>query len=150
MDDATIAQKALKIHEELDREVDLLRLRMASKPDAHGDHWLTAFASHFRHFHTQLRSHFEMEEEGGFMKPVVDKRPTLSPQIARLREEHRQMRHLCYELEMFVEECRAPSLQQIAHIRERSDEIIDCLKAHEKAENQLIQDAFQLDLGSSE
>ena len=64
MDTSIISERAIELHKKLDREVELLKLRLAVPYRSDVRKWFEACGIHFRHFHTELRRHMEMEEEG--------------------------------------------------------------------------------------
>lgn len=149
MQPSEIAQRVLEEHRCLDEQINLLRMRMAAPWEKSLSEWFARGLEHFRHFHTQLRRHMEMEESGGFLKPAADKRPTLIPLINRLRSEHSSMIASCVEIERLLEN-REGSSQDVERVRRMIDVLLQHLHTHEEAENELLQRAFTLDIGTGD
>ncbi len=88
--------------------------------------------------------HFEAEEDEGYFGALVEERPELDLPIQRLRAEHRRMSARGAELLALAESSRAPR-----EVASKLRELLDTFDAHERAENQLLQDFFGLDEGGA-
>ena len=149
MSASEIAKKVLEEHRGLDEQVKLLRLRVSAPWQRSLSEWFEHCLEHFRHFHTQLRRHMEMEEYGGFLKPAADRRPTMIPLINQLRAEHRSMIADCVKIERFLENGRGSS-DDVERVRELIEALLQHLDKHEESENELLQRAFTLDIGTGD
>jgi hemerythrin-like domain-containing protein len=86
------------------------------------------------------------EEQNGYMNAVREREPRLERTIYQLAKEHVQLRQ---SLEALIGESRAaPSLSDT--LREEIREWIERVRRHENRENDLIQGAFNLDLGAED
>jgi hypothetical protein len=96
-----------------------------------------------------LKSHFEVEEEGGFFTQVVARAPRLADQVGQLSDEHKSMtktvESLCIE---------AANGDGSAAWWEKNDadfhRLSKELMQHENHENQILQDAYTEDIGSDD
>ena len=150
MDGSQILQQALEEHRNLDREIEILKLRLGAPAENSIAKWMGHCIEHFRHFHTLLRRHMEMEEKGGFMQVVRERRPSLDTVIDRLQGEHTTMRHICNGIEVFLERCTEPTVDDAAVVREKTEALLAELHRHESEENKLVQEAFTQDIGAGD
>jgi len=96
--------------------------------------------------HAHLTEHFRFEEENGYMDTVREREPRLERAIEHLAEEHRQLKE---SLEMLLTEARIARAMEAA-FRTRVREWVKRVRQHEVRENELIEDAFNLDLGAED
>jgi len=90
-----------------------------------------------------VKEHFRIEEQDGYMNAVKEQDQRFESELQCFRDEHRAMRR---ELEFLVDE--ADSLQQIdAEFSESVHGWIDRFRMHEKNEIDLVQEAFDVDVG---
>ena len=94
-----------------------------------------------------LEKHFHQEEIGGYLEEALAMAPRLTPQANILRKQHEELYQTIDGLAGDSEGARLnptawPDL--VARIRE----LIKQLAAHEAAENQLVQQAFNIDFGA--
>jgi hypothetical protein len=82
-----------------------------------------------------LDEHFAIEEDGGYLKTILEVAPHYSGIIAELEQQHATLR------------------DQLARSRSRPDvgleqilAFVDAVEAHEHAENAVVQSAFLIDL----
>jgi hypothetical protein len=84
-------------------------------------------------------SHFQLEEESGMFIDITAQTPELGHRVQRLLDQHHELRRRFGDVvdRLMIGEDIAPALL----------EALDELMAHERAETQLIQDAYLTDLG---
>jgi hypothetical protein len=90
-----------------------------------------------------VTEHFRIEEQDGYMQAVKEQDQRFESDLKCLREEHSAMKR---ELELLIDE--ADALQQMDD--EFSEKIyawIDRFRMHEKSEIDLVQEAFDVDVG---
>ncbi len=150
MNDHQIARQTREEHRKLDQEIELLTLRLCPRSEVSLKTWFAHCTEHFRHFHTQLRRHMELEEYGGFLKAVRERRPTLAREVEVLRDQHRDMLKVCTAIEEFLEDCRVPTAADEARVRSDIEQLLASLEAHEQQENRLVQQVFVQDIGSGD
>ena len=81
-----------KEHEHLRRELE--ELQASSSTQASGEQfaqWRLELIWQVRDFKNALLKHFDLEEEGGFMRDVRKMVPNSDPQVQELLAEHREM-----------------------------------------------------------
>jgi hypothetical protein len=90
--------------------------------------------------------HFRFEEVDGYMATVRKREPRLERAIDELANEHGQ---LLSSLDALLEEtATAPSLDEA--VRAKVSKWINHVRQHEACENHLIQDAFNLEIGTED
>jgi hypothetical protein len=92
---------------------------------------------------THLLEHFRFEEHNGYMDAVRKREPRLERAIQQLADEHRQ---LARSLDALLAEARGATGTSAA-LRTQVQNWVEAVRQHEIRENDLIQDAFHLDIG---
>ncbi len=97
-----------------------------------------------------MTRHFELEEDDGYLIPVLERRPTLTPEVVRLKREHveliRLMNLIAAELAQVGPEDRILA----GDVRGRLEFLLLCLEDHENRENLLVSCAVTMDLGNKD
>lgn len=93
-----------------------------------------------------VAEHFRLEEQDGYLEPVRKRDPRLERRIRQLAEQHRQLTHSLDALIAQAAEAHEPDERIMATLRRW----IADFRNHEIQEDDLIQDAFQLDLGAAD
>jgi hypothetical protein len=145
-----IAREALDAHHQLD--VDISRLRQVIDASVEPDPalWCGQCRDQFQRFHTALRRHIDMEEADGFLKPVRQLRPTLTPQVDQLFEEHRAMIVTCEQLENDFRNCSVLSQADALSLQKRTIMLLQELERHEHVENAMVQEVLTRDIGTKD
>jgi hypothetical protein len=94
----------------------------------------------------RLAHHFELEEQNGYMETVLEREPEFSRSIYSLQAEHQQLLKCLDELILVAQTGSGTDaeLAQSAVGWERR------VREHERRENLLLQDAFNLDLAGED
>jgi hypothetical protein len=94
-------------------------------------------------FNQQMRSHFEMEEDGGYMEEAVARLPVLSHNADKLITEHAILRmaidHLVKHLDTVGD-----SAAEWNSCREEFQRFANQIAAHESNENWLLHEGFNV------
>ena len=95
---------------------------------------------------THVTEHFRFEEQNGYMEAVLKREPRLERAIQQLAEEHRS---LAQSLAVLVERAKAgTSLDD--PFREEVRGWVERVRQHEAREKEVVQDAFNLDIGAED
>ena len=123
---------------------DLRKLEEAARPDSgEGPAELRARLGATR---AHVTEHFRFEEQNGYMDAVRKREPRLERKIEQLAEEHRE---LAQSLERLIEHAgAATSLDD--PFREEVRGWVERVRQHEVRENDVVQDAFNLDIGAED
>ncbi|MCL6502720.1 MAG: hemerythrin domain-containing protein [Pirellulales bacterium] len=93
-----------------------------------------------------LREHFAEEEAGGYMEEALAIAPRFGPQAQRLVNEHPVMLQQMAQILDMARRCVTQS-QVGPELSRLLREFFTTLRAHDAAENRIIQEAFNTDLG---
>jgi hypothetical protein len=93
-----------------------------------------------------LAEHFRLEEQDGYMDAVRKRDPRFERTIQQLAQEHGQLERSLATL--IAEAEKARSLDQAP--QEGIRKWIEDVRAHEIRETDLVQDAFDLDIGTED
>lgn len=91
MDDLDIIRKVRAEHERLDDITNTLVHAVGQPFSFDRPAWLNAVCKAFEHYRAHLIHRIALEEIGGFLNAVIERRPTLSRQVDELREDHMRM-----------------------------------------------------------
>ncbi len=94
----------------------------------------------------RLVEHFRFEEQNGYLDWVVERQPNLDRPVQHLAEEHRL---LLSSLDELLGETRAAAAAAAA-LKRKATEWSRRVRRHERDENLLVEDAFNLDLGAED
>lgn len=90
-----------------------------------------------------ITEHFRFEEQNGYMDAVRKREPRFERSIDQLAEEHRR---LAQSLDALIGEAKAATSPTDV-LREQAREWVGRVRQHEVRENDLVQNAFNLDMG---
>ncbi|MEX0702824.1 MAG: hypothetical protein WD069_12080 [Planctomycetales bacterium] len=96
-----------------------------------------------------LPREFAIEEDGGYLREVVDEHPHWEPEVARLREQHEMLLHSLRRLRMRVA-WQAPFAVLAKDVRRELEKWIETLAEHNRHENSLVQTAMNLEVGTGD
>lgn len=123
---------------------DMRKLEDAARSTNAGS--LGELQSHLAATQLHLKEHFRFEEENGYLDTVRKREPRLERSIEHLAEEHRDLSRSLDALVMKASTCTSLEEEMRGCVREW----IKRVKNHEIRENELVQDAFNLDLGAED
>ena len=124
---------------------------------------LEAIENRFRHDHqpsrnlvsllnalaVHLQTHFEFEEGDGYFEDLFEKAPRMASTVDHLLREHGEMLE---EVDQLVEIARDDfaSKHDTSELAQRFAQFHDKLAAHEHAENALVQEVYNVDVGTKD
>ena len=87
-----ITRKVIEEHEELNQNIGELKIILLEKASTKNfPDWRIQLIGKLQDFKQKLTSHFEFEEQGGFMTEVIDEAPQFLNQVKELEIEHKQI-----------------------------------------------------------
>lgn len=133
-----IVEDHVRLTEILDRIQALATAPAETLPPAR---WHRLWESELSELWVLLQQHFAREEEGGYMSEVVAKRPSWSDRIALLGREHASLSAGLREIAEHLGETHPPR-GLTAWSR--------AMRAHERAESEILQSAWYTDRGTGD
>ena len=134
---------AVQLNEEHQRVHELMTTLMEAREryleDCEEGAWLAA-ARLLAEFTDHMDRHFSFEEHEGFMIHVTRRLPALAPRVEELRREHEALRNDFQDLLAVCERSHSVSTR-MQLLGAQLEAILDRLHDHERAENQIVQEA---------
>jgi len=132
-------------HKEIDREVQAfeeLRLRdWQTRPNA-----VEVLQARLESFRDRLQVHFAHEELGGFFEQLIEVSPQRVREVTRLEEQHGEFRaRLAVVAEALFADVDGSTLPEVIF---RLHRFAESFRKHEDAENRLLAESLNDDMGS--
>ncbi len=109
--------------------------------------WKLEFMWRLRDFKNHLSKHFDLEEEGGFMKEILTEKPEAMSKVKKLEAEHNQ---ILSDLDGILKDLKMMDVRdfsKIEDIRNRVTQLVSTIHAHESAEQELMQAVYCQEYG---
>jgi len=140
--EVSVAEALSRAHQALRN--DLRKLEESVDPASGQD--LIALCARLAATRSHITEHFRFEEKNGYMDKVRKREPRLEHTIEQLAAQHRQ---LAQSLDAIIKRAKdAASLGPA--LREKIREWIASVRHHEAREDELVQNAFNLDIGAED
>lgn len=134
-------------HETVTKLMTDLGDRVALTPRTNHQKWIEEVRQSFGHLRAHMIKHIALKEQGGYMVPVVQRRPAFSREVARLAHEHAEMVRIMDGIHQTLEAVQPEDQLIIRDICHRVMGLLSYLEHHENAENLLVFSAFTDDIG---
>lgn len=128
----------------------LIKKHIADMPQADIAHWLEGLRAAYGRVVAHVENLFAGQETGGYMKNVLDIRPTLATNVARLRHEHEQLRRMLHAIADEVNSITHEDFLLAGDICARMQRFMAVLQQHEQRENMIMLLVFNEDLGAGD
>jgi len=145
MDDNALYSAIMEQHEALKEDMARLRSTASGPQGVPDEGWRADMRDQAAELRECLRKHFELEEVGGYLEPVLEKRPGLGRSVCRLHNQHGE---ILIELDSVDDACRKEA--PVAEIGNLALRVLDLLRQHEAEESDLIQGALGDDLAGGD
>ncbi len=139
-DHAGIRQHIGELREVLMREV---------RPEKFSD-WRLEFMWQLRDFKNRLLKHFDLEEEGGFMREVLEAAPHTSREVQELKDEHQSLIRRLDEFLAVLKAMEHKDPEKLQTLRIELDDMVSQLRRHENREHILMQKAYYREYGGDD
>ena len=137
-------------HEHLQKALKALKAAAASDPGDDFAHWRLELIWQVRDFKNDLLKHFDLEEEGGFMRDVRRRVPNSEPQVQGLLDEHRQMEGTLDRVLTTLKGMQDRDEKMLSRLQNEIDEFVSTIMEHESTEQHLLQRSYYRDYGGPE
>lgn len=145
---SNISSRVVNEHNILRENISSLTEKVeANIPDEKYEEWRLEFMWQLRDFRNHCLKHFDFEELGGFMKDVLNNSPESLKTVKKLEEDHSG---IIKELDQILDDLKLLEEKESLKLEELKGDVkhlIIRLKAHEKAENDLIQKVYSQEYG---
>lgn len=143
-----VGEKVAQQHQHLDKEIAELKF-IAMKEVSPEDfpNWRLELVWQLRDFKNLLLKHFDLEEEGGFMRDVLREAPHSEHTVEQLRAEHGELSLLMDDIMAQVKSMAQKSAKQLEQVRVALNGLVDLLRHHEEEEHRLLQRTYFREYG---
>jgi len=131
-------------HQELMLKVAEIRTHWQEACKSGGELEYNEMADHIADVRRLLKEHFDVELEGGYLNAVLERAPQFTEQATRLCAQHAEFLEALDGMESRL---RAHKAEAWDSVREEFGAFIDELSNHEHRENEMVQTAFNQDIG---
>lgn len=138
-------------HENLRRELEALQA--SSSAPASGEEfgdWRLELIWQVRDFKNALMKHFDLEEEGGFMRDVHQMVPNSDLQVKELLAEHREMEEALDRILGTLKDMSERNEDKLGRLKDQVGGLVTTINSHEITEQHLIQRTYYRDYGGPE
>ena len=146
--DMDIAAWFRKEHKVTIQLAQCLRGHVCSIPKVEVVAWLDGLRHHFGRFRVHLKNQMRAEEMDGFMKPVLEERPTLAREVDNIKREHAELSHWLDQILSELVELKCDEELLIEDACQRIDHLLTAVRHHQEREELLVTFAFSQDLAA--
>jgi len=142
--DAKQARKALQQHRVIQRLLQAV-VRFITAGPGHSAETIQTLDRDLKNLQAYMGSHFEQEEAGGLFEDILERLPMVDAAVQDLRQEHKEF---IEDLKGLIQRLESPEVKEIEAIRSDLNIFVSTFYEHEATENGLLQQAYNLDIGS--
>jgi hypothetical protein len=150
MEDDAIIRRVRDEHERLREITQALNASLDQPKGEDLRPWLADVCKSFEHFRAHLIHRIALEEIGGFLDYVVEKRPDLVKQVNHLKEGHAKMIEMAGTTLGHLKELSPADLNPRGQARTYVKIMLSEVDYHEEVENLLVASVFNDDIGGSD
>lgn len=150
MDPKELAEWLRREHDEVQRLSDGLRRLIATQPRTEVASWLSQLKEQFGEFHAHASRHFAMEEEDGYLLPVLERMPPMHIRVRQLAQDHQELLRLMQAIEQQIADLLPTDRILIMEIRDRMRRFLGFCEDHEHEENMLVSHVLTHDEGTKD
>lgn len=134
-------------HQKLLGLMDELRAEVAVVPRSGLQPWIDRIQDRFGHFEAHFVKHMALEEQGGYLAPVLEERPTLAKEVSRLKHEHDEFLRLMESVRQQAQKLEDNDSVLPREWCWRVTRLLACIEQHEHEEDLLLIDGLSRDIG---
>ncbi len=143
-----IAQWICVEHNTVEELAGRLRETILQIPSGSRAEWLKELKKRYEHYRAHMHKHMALEEDGGYLTPVLEKVPTLSKRVEKLKQNHGELSRLMDNLHHTLETVTPQDDLLIVDCTQRISNLLLYNDQHQEQENQIVLHAFMQDVGS--
>jgi hemerythrin-like domain-containing protein len=134
-------------HDDFHELTDRLRERVAKTPPGTRDRWIEELRARFDDFATSFRRRMAEEEKDGYLKPVLEARPSLAAPVELLQHEHDELTRIIDSVQRAVQQLSARDNLLLRDCCRRIEDLLHWVERHEEHENHIVLYVFAGDTG---
>ncbi|HOO17242.1 MAG TPA: hemerythrin domain-containing protein [Phycisphaerae bacterium] len=150
MDEATLASWMRNESARIRDLASELREHVTTIPPRSREPWLKELALRFDHLKAHLYRMMAIEEEDGYLTPVIEHRPGLTGAVEALRHEHDELRWLTENLAETVRNLKPEDNLILRDTCTRIQVYLGHVQRHEEHENHIVLYTLTEDIGTTE
>jgi hemerythrin-like domain-containing protein len=150
MDSSKLAEWMKQEGARVSQLAQVLREHIVAVPSGSLREWLAELGRRYDHFAAHLRRMMQIEEDDGYLLPVVEQRPTLLHEVEALGHQHDELRRLTDDLEHTVHHLAAEDGLLVSDCCARLQVFLGHVSRHEEHENHMVLYSFTQDLGTDQ
>jgi hemerythrin-like domain-containing protein len=128
----------------------LLRQHIAVLPEVNGGDWLRGLRAAFDRLRAHLARHFAAKEEDGYLKIVVERRPTLSNEVDHIRQEHDEILQMADQITRDAAETNPENRLLLNDLCSRIQRFVAVVSDHDRREAMITFLVCNEDIGGME
>jgi hypothetical protein len=145
---ADIASRVEQDHADIRAEIDKIKgLMIEELNPSDFSNWRLDFIWQLRDFKNHLLQHFDLEEEGGFMRDVIKVSPHSEGKVNHLKDEHSKMVTDLDGILLLLKDMHDQDTSSLKQINEQIGSLMSDLHSHEEEEHILMQRAYYREYG---
>jgi hemerythrin-like domain-containing protein len=125
-------------HNDLRDYADRLRETVAKPPRGGREKWITELAARIDEFAARVRQRMEQEERDGYLRPLVEARPALAPEVDLLRHEHAELAKIIESVQRAVHQLSPRDNLLVRDCCKRIEDLLYWLERHEEHEDHIV------------
>jgi iron-sulfur cluster repair protein YtfE (RIC family) len=129
-------------HDDLNESGNRLREKVAKTPPGTRDKWIEELRRCLDDFAACFQKHLASEEAGGYLKPVLEARPSLSGAVELLIHEHDELTRIVESIQQAVHQLPPTARLLLRDCCKRIEDLLHWVERHEEHENHLVLYAF--------
>ncbi len=137
-------------HERVQELASRMQELVAVVPRSNQEKWIITVTDFFDHLRAHCIKHMALEGQGGYMLPVVERRPALSKEVDQLAHEHTEITRIMDGIHDALHELKPDDALLIRDCCRRVQDCLSYIEHHENTENLLVMSAFTDDIGTKD
>ncbi len=134
-------------HDDFHRLADRLRERVVKSPPGTRDKWIEELQARFDEFAAGFCQRIGEEEDDGYLKPVLEARPSLTAPVQLLKHEHDELRRIIDNVQRAVHQLSPKDNLLLRDCCKRIEDLLHWVERHEEHENHIVLYVFAGDAG---
>ncbi len=135
-------------HQALRELGKLIRQHIADMPEVNRADWLRGLKVACERLRNHLDRHFAAKQEDGYLRAVVEMRPTLSTRVEHMRREHDEILHMAARILHDLSDVMPHNRLLVADLCARIQRFIAVVDDHEQREVMITMYVFSQDIGA--